>query len=153
MARLAFGPNYEEVTVMGRKVYGPNFPNVTVDGGAPAPLPDLTLNPVGCTGNVCTVNVPDHDPTQVNVPVNVYAVYAPGPAADGQSAADFLAAAQYQASVPVSGAGDLAITVPGVPPGTYFVQTILEFPDPAGTTPAPTPAEPAPQATRKTAKP
>jgi hypothetical protein len=95
----------------------------------------VTLTEVKCAAGVASFGlvVP---PVQAGLarPQKLYAVAGPNRPAEGVAAADYLVAAgNYAAGVEVpADATDptaLSIDVPGVPPGVYFGQVILEFAD------------------------
>ncbi len=103
-------------------------PLLSADVATPA-LPDIVVTPAAALGRVVTVTVPTFDPAAVGVPDTITASYlaaAPDPAA---TADQIVASAAFTLAVPFPGsAGDLAITVPSVTPGSWTVAVTLEFP-------------------------
>lgn len=128
MARFVLGPVYKGVDIMSRLVFGPQYSGVVV---APAPLPDVVVvaSSAGAVGRTATVTIPAFDPATSNPPVGLYACYvavAPDPASDVKAFLDSVPAANVGHSTAIA-VGDVAITVPGVPAGTYTVQFVVEY--------------------------
>lgn len=108
---------------MARYVYGPSLDGATETGDA-----SLKLRGVR-PGGFVDLTLEEGDPAFTTRPTGVFACYLDGPPGD-------LTPEQALNSTPRVGAasaedlakgGDFTVTVAGVKPGKYFVQTVLEF--------------------------
>lgn len=112
---------------MPRYVYGPSQAGRVVAGG------DVSITLTGITNEggveLVAVTIPAYDPAVSPKLLKVFAVYAPKPP-EAETAAEYLQApGRFVGSIEVDPgiAADRQIPVPGVTPGSWFVQTVLEF--------------------------
>lgn len=129
MSRFAFGPSYEEVAVLSRFIFGPSYSDIVVE---PLPvLPDVVVgtSPAGAVGRTATVNIPPYDPATSNPPVALHSCYVLAPPDFSSDAKVFLDSvdANHVGHSTAIAPGDVAITVPTLPGGTYHVQFVVEY--------------------------
>jgi hypothetical protein len=123
---------------MSIRILGPSIDNVVEPAPAPPPTPNriafLLDNPPTLPGGLVNLVVPDPFGDKSLMPQVMYAVYIP----KGQETAlvaggdpeAFLASsfAKGSANLNLNGTTDkYQIAVPGVAPGTYYVQVIYEY--------------------------
>lgn len=130
MSTFLFGALSPGVEVMSQLAYGDLTPNVVVTDLVVKTKVPVATNSV--SNRTVTVTVPTSDPATQIAPIAVHACYVTtAPDTASVSAADFLTNTPdfNKASVPVTVPGPLTINLLNVPAGTYFCQTVIEYPD------------------------